>query len=52
MERLCEIVRVITVTQLVDSESYQHTVGMMHINRLRPGYYVVRWSIDCSHVSL
>jgi len=43
MEQPFEIVRVITTTELIDSESYQHTLGMMHINRLPPGFYVVRW---------
>jgi len=42
MEQLFEIVHVITATQLIDSESYQRTLGGVH--RLRPGFYVVRWS--------
>ena len=42
MEQLFEIVHVITATQLIDSESYQRTLGVVH--RLRPGFYVVRWS--------
>ena len=44
MEQLCEIVHVITATQLIDSESYQRTLGPTHINCLRPGFYLVRWS--------
>jgi hypothetical protein len=45
MELPFEIVRVITATQLIDSESYQRTLGTMHVGRLRPGFYLVHWSI-------
>ena len=38
-----EVVHVITATQLIDSESYEHTLGTKHVNRLPPGFYVVHW---------
>ena len=44
MEQLFEIVHVITATHLIDAESYQRTLGLVHTRRLRPGFYVVRWS--------
>jgi hypothetical protein len=43
MELPFEIVHVITVSQLIDSESYQRTLETMHVGRLRPGFYVVHW---------
>lgn len=43
MEPAIEIVHVITETQLIDSESCQHTLGTTHVNRLSPGSYVVQW---------
>jgi hypothetical protein len=43
MELPVEIVHVISETQLIDSESYQHALGRTHVNRLRPGFYVVHW---------
>ena len=43
MEASIEIVHVITETQLIDSESYQRTLGTMHANRLPLGFYVVQW---------
>jgi hypothetical protein len=44
MELAFEIVHVITATQLIDSESYQRSLGAMHAGRLRPGFYVVSWA--------
>jgi hypothetical protein len=43
MELPFEVVHVITATQLIDSESYQRSLGTTHVGRLRPGFYVVRW---------
>lgn len=43
MELPREIVHVITTTQLIDSESYQRSLGEVHAGRLQPGFYVVRW---------
>lgn len=43
MEDRIEIVHVITQTQLIDSESYQRTLGAVHANRLQPGFYIVQW---------
>ena len=43
MEQPFEIVHVITATQLIDSESYERTLGPEHGNRLLPGFYVVHW---------
>jgi hypothetical protein len=43
MELPLEIVHVITATQLIDSESYQRTLGTNHVGRLVPGFYVVHW---------
>jgi hypothetical protein len=40
-----EIVHVITASQVIDSESYQRTLGTMHVGRLRPGFYVVYWPL-------
>ena len=45
MEASFEIVHVITATQLIDSESYQRTLGSIHVNRLQPGFYVVLWPL-------
>ena len=42
MELPFEIVHVITATHLIDSESYQRSLGA-HAGRLQPGFYVVRW---------
>jgi hypothetical protein len=44
MQASFEIVRVITATQLIDSESYQRTLGTAHVDRLQPGFYVVLWT--------
>jgi hypothetical protein len=43
MELPFEIVHVITATQLIDSESYQRSLGTIHVGRLQPGFYVVHW---------
>ncbi len=48
MELPFEIVHVITSSQLIDSESYQRTLGTMHVGRLRPGFYLVRWPLSAT----
>ena len=48
MELPFEIVHVITATQLIDSESYQRSLGTIHVGRLRPGFYVVHWPSTAS----
>jgi len=44
MEAPIEIVHVITENQLIDSESYQRTLGTTYLSRLQPGFYIVQWS--------
>jgi len=43
MEQPLEIVHVITATEMIDSESYQRTLGMTLVGCLPPGFFVVRW---------
>jgi len=43
MQSRHEIVHVISDSHLIDSESYQRSLGESVAGSLKPGYYVVTW---------
>jgi len=45
MDLRYEIVHVINARHLIDSESYQRTIGAEQIGRLQLGFYVVLWPV-------
>jgi hypothetical protein len=52
MQLSFEIVHAITASQVIDSESYQGSLGTIHIGRLRPGFHVVHWPLVGDHAAL